>query len=93
MYEGAVVTGTYETMKKRGRGRPAGPKTVRYPALLEPAQKRDLETICEYLEGKPKLAGIVREALAQYIAVKRQDPAIRDALDAANKPASIRVVK
>ncbi len=88
-----AAVGRVGRVSKRRRGRPRGPKTVRYSALLEEAQRRDLDIIRDHLEGKPNMAGVVREALAQYIAHKRDEPAIRDALDAAQGTPPIRVVK
>ena len=67
--------------RKRGPGRPSGPKTERTVVLLYQAQRRDLEFLSDHMEGKPSVTGLIREALTPYLAEKLAEPALRTAYE------------
>jgi hypothetical protein len=67
---------------KAKKGRPRGPKTVRFSALLYPVQLDTLELIAEELEGTPKVTGLVRTAVQQYIDHKLAEKDLRDRVNA-----------
>lgn len=66
-----------QQLQKARRGRPLGPRTVRFSALLLPDQLEVLEVLSKELEGQPPVAGLVRAAVQAYIDTKLKDKALR----------------
>lgn len=67
--------------RKRSRGRPRGPRTVRFPALLLPEQLETLALLSRELEGEPPVTGLIRLAVQAYIDAKLQDKALGDRIE------------
>jgi hypothetical protein len=78
--------------QKPKRGRPQGPPTVRFSALLFPDQLETLDLLTSELEGGPSVAGLVRTAVQAYIDVKLRDKALRQRIEEKRSDA-IRLVR
>ena len=49
------------------RGRPRGPETIPVTALLTPEQKAKLDYLSAHLTGRPKVAGLLRQAVDEFL--------------------------
>jgi hypothetical protein len=78
--------------KRRHRGRPKGPRKISVHVRILPSEKRDLDLLSEVLEGRPTLAGLVQEAVRQYVRRKLEDPLIRTEFERRLRP-SLRVMR
>lgn len=70
-----------QQQSKAKRGRPLGPPTVRFSALLFPEQLEVLEVLSKELEGEPPVAGLLRSAVQAYIDAKLKDKALRQRVE------------
>ena len=52
---------------KGQRGRPRERDTIKMTALLYPEQKAKLEYLSEHLTGYPKVAGLLRQAVEEFL--------------------------
>ena len=69
------MSDTTEPPKARGRPRTsAGSKPVL--VLLSFEQSRDLSILRQVMEGNPPVVGLIRTAIANYLAEKLSDPVI-----------------
>ena len=75
------VASVKQQQQKPKRGRPLGPQTVRFSALLFPEQLEVLELLSKELEGKPPVAGLLRSAVQAYIEAKLKDKGLRERVE------------
>lgn len=78
--------------RKRRRGRPRGPQTVRFPALLLREQLETLTLLSKELEGEPPVTGLIRSAVQAYIDAKLRDKALGDRIESQRRT-GIKLVK
>lgn len=77
--------------RMRGPGRPRGPETVPYSLRLTHEQMSGLKTLGAILPGKPKVNGLIQDAVEHYITAQLENSAIRQRFEAIRSP-QLRVI-